>query len=244
MSNQSFFKTIRSSVGIELLKDPPAYLLLSQIAYRARWSDEYNKDGLTMGQALIGDYKNIGLTEKQYRNAKNRLERGGFATFKRAYNGTIATLVNSNVFDININVGANTSTEKGQSKGDQRATNKKDKKEKNELFDQFYENYPRHVSKAGAKNKFLTLDADTQLKCIDGAKAYALLCQQEGTEERFIKHPTTWLNNGCWEDQTKTTLLINCPYTPDEIRRFKALHASGNGLPADFDQQYKHLITK
>lgn len=241
--SDSFFKTMRSSVGIELLKDPPAYLLLSQIAYRARWTDDYNKNGLSIGQALIGDYKNIGLTEKQYRNAKNRLERGGFATFKRAYNGTVATLTNSDVFDININAGANTLTEKGQSKGDQRATNKKDKKEKNVLFDQFWSNYPKRVSKGAAEKKFLSLPSDIQLRCIESAKVYADQCKILNTETRFIKHPATWLNQGCWEDEPLTPPLGDCPYSADEIRRFKALHASGAGLPSGFDQQYKHLIT-
>ena len=230
-------------MGIELLKDPPAYLLLSQIAYRARWTDEYNKDDLSIGQALIGDYKNIGLTEKQYRNAKKRLERGGFATFKRAFNGTVATLTNTDIFDINIGDGANPSIEKGQSKGDQRATNKKDKKDKNVLFDQFYSNYPRKASKKKAESIFSGLDEATQLKCIEGAKTYADQCKILNTDKKYIKHPTTWLNQGCWEDEPLTPPLSDCPYTLDEIRRFKALHASGAGLPSNFDQQYKYLIT-
>ncbi|HET8962479.1 MAG TPA: hypothetical protein VFM99_01180 [Chitinophagales bacterium] len=241
--SDSFFKTMRSSVGMELLKDAPAYLLLSQIAYRARWTDSFNKDGLSIGQALIGDYKNIGLTEKQYRNAKKRLERGGFVTFKRAFNGTVATLINNEVFDLNISNGANTSSEKGRSKGDQGASNYKEKKDKNVLFDQFYKNYPKHVSKKAAEKKFLALDNDTQLKCIAAAKVYAEECKLLGTDPKFIKHPSTWLSQGCWEDETTYQLTIDCPYSPDDIRRFKALHASGAGLPSDFDQQYKHLIT-
>jgi hypothetical protein len=113
----------------------------------------------------------------------------------------------------------------------------------NNLFDQFYENYPRHVSKKKAKEIFLKLENSIQLKCIEQAKVYSDSCKQSGTEEKFIKHPSTWLAQGCWEDETTHQLTIDCPYTSDEIRRFKTLHASGMGLPTDFDQQYKHLIT-
>jgi hypothetical protein len=123
-------------------------------------------------------------------------------------------------------------------------TEKELKELNNNLFDQFYSNYPKKVSKGGAKRKFNALAPEVQLKCIDAAKAYAEECKRSGTELRFIKHPTTWLNQGCWDDETSSPQLPDdCPYTPDDIRRLKTLHASGNGLPTDFDRQYKHLIT-
>ena len=36
---------------------------------------------------------------------------------------------------------------------------------------------------------------------IDGIKRYATYCRQQKTEDKFIKHPATWLNQGCWADE-------------------------------------------
>jgi hypothetical protein len=36
---------------------------------------------------------------------------------------------------------------------------------------------------------------------IDGAKRFADFCQSEGTEQRYIPHAATWLNNERWEDE-------------------------------------------
>lgn len=122
-------------------------------------------------------------------------------------------------------------------------TTKEEQKEQTNTFDQFYSSYPRKASKKKAESIFSRLDETTKLKCIDGAKAYADQCKTLNTEKRFIKLPTTWLNQGCWDDEPLTHQHNDCPYSHDDLRRFKALHASGAGLPSDFDQQYKHLIT-
>ena len=36
---------------------------------------------------------------------------------------------------------------------------------------------------------------------IDGARRYAAYCRKDNREREKIKHPTTWLNNGCWDDE-------------------------------------------
>jgi hypothetical protein len=101
----------------ELLKQPECFLLLTQIALRARRTGEgWNPHNLEVGQALIGDYKSIGLSsEKVYRNAKKRLENYKIVAFKGTNKGTVATLLNSIVYDINEET-------KGEQKGDPRAT--------------------------------------------------------------------------------------------------------------------------
>ena len=77
-----------------------------------------------------------------------------------------------------------------------------------ELFEIFWQAYPRKVSKQPAKRKFIIL-----MRELDEAGASKLLEQmlsaiatqsrssqwQEG--ERYIPHPTTWLNQGRWEDE-------------------------------------------
>ncbi len=99
--NGGFLKLQRSREAFELLKDPHAFVLLTIIALRARRTTEFNIHGLGLRQALIGDFANYGLTERQYRTAKRRLTRWGLAVFKGTPRGTIATLCDTRIYDIN-----------------------------------------------------------------------------------------------------------------------------------------------
>lgn len=101
MSN-GFIKLIPSEETRELQKSPKAFTLLSVIACRARRSDMFNVHNLRAGEALIGDFKNYGMTEQEYRTGKKQLKKWGFATFEATRKGTIARLCNNSVFDINI----------------------------------------------------------------------------------------------------------------------------------------------
>jgi hypothetical protein len=114
----SFIMLMRGPDTENLMRDPKAYTLLSLIAYRAR-RGSWGTDGIKCGDALIGDYESVGLTEKEYRTAKKRLSIGQFCSFKGQAQGrtrgTIATLLNSRVFDINAD-------KKGEQKDAQRAS--------------------------------------------------------------------------------------------------------------------------
>lgn len=114
--NEGYIRLNRGTTAMELLKNPECFVLLTLIAMRARRTEDgYNPHNLKVGQAMIGDYKSVGFTsEKVYRNVKIKLEKWGFAAFKGANRGTIATLLNSEVYDINAD-------EKGEQKGGQRA---------------------------------------------------------------------------------------------------------------------------
>lgn len=100
--NRGFLMQSRGPEVDELLKDPPAFVLITQIARRARRTNAFNVMNLKPGEALIGDYESIGLTEQKYRSAKKRLEEYGLVTFKPTNKGTIATLSNTDIYDINI----------------------------------------------------------------------------------------------------------------------------------------------
>jgi hypothetical protein len=123
----AFVKMMKSRKTIELMKDPNAFALLSQIAFRAKRTNDFSVYGLEIGEALIGDYKSIGLTERKYRTAKAKLREWGFVTTKATNKGTIAKLINSEVFDINAEVERRP---KRQDSDEQKTTNKKYKNEK------------------------------------------------------------------------------------------------------------------
>ena len=98
---QGFIKFNRHEDFEELVKYPNAFTLLALIAHRAKRTVSFSALGLEPGEALIGDYKTIGLTRQKYRTAKMQLENWDFITTKTTNRGTIAKLVKSTVFDIN-----------------------------------------------------------------------------------------------------------------------------------------------
>ena len=134
--NQGFIKLIRSAETLELLNDPSAFVLLTVIALRARRSNEFNIHNLKSSEALIGDYRKFGLTRQQYRTAMKRLGQWGFAAFKPTTRGTVATLCDARIYNINIaceQPSNNHQTANDQPTGNhQPTTNKNEKKEKNE----------------------------------------------------------------------------------------------------------------
>lgn len=73
-----------------------------------------------------------------------------------------------------------------------------------ESFDRFWSAYPKKVSRKRAEQIFkrvLKKREATAAELIAGAERYAQQCREHGTEPRFVKHPTTWLNAGCWLDE-------------------------------------------
>ncbi|MFZ7127718.1 MAG: hypothetical protein ACOWWM_16290 [Desulfobacterales bacterium] len=142
MNGCGYLKLIRSEDTLELMRRPNEFLLLAQIAYRAKRTSAFSALGLEPGQALVGDYKSIGLTERQYRTAKKNLEKWGFSTFKATNKGTIATLIKSTVFDINSDSGDEQSdgqaTDRRRASDEQATTNKNEKKEKKGKKEKIY----------------------------------------------------------------------------------------------------------
>lgn len=127
--NESWIKLHRSKQTMELLKDQNAFVLLTCIALRAKRTSDFNVSGLSAGEALLGDYKNYGMSRQEYRTATNKLEKYGFATFKRTNKGTVARLVDCVIYDINIEL---KQPSEQPSANHQATTNKNEKNEKND----------------------------------------------------------------------------------------------------------------
>ncbi len=71
-----------------------------------------------------------------------------------------------------------------------------------DYHDQFWKAYPRRTEKKAAMAKLDAIRKGGKVRWqvfLDGVQRYAQ--HMRGTEERYIKHPTTWLNRGCWDDE-------------------------------------------
>lgn len=121
MSN-GFIKVKRNERINDLTKHPYESNLLLVIALRAKRTNAPGNKDLELGEALLGDHTNYGLTAREYRTCKSKLEKWEFATFKTTNKGTIAKLVDDSIYDINLD-GERQS--KRQANDKQTTTNKK-----------------------------------------------------------------------------------------------------------------------
>lgn len=82
---------------------------------------------------------------------------------------------------------------------------KQKKKKDSCAFSAFWEAFPVG-RKVGKKKCISAFDAAVKSgvsaeHIINAAKEYAALMARKQTEQRFIKNSTTWLNQGCWDDE-------------------------------------------
>lgn len=76
--------------------------------------------------------------------------------------------------------------------------------EKDQMFYKFWEIYPKKVKKKKSKEKFMKVCKDklTFEKIINGLNRDIKSKDWSKEEGRFIPHPTAWLNNERWDDET------------------------------------------
>jgi hypothetical protein len=70
------------------------------------------------------------------------------------------------------------------------------------FFEAWYRQYPKHAAKATALKAYravVTKKLATPDELLAGAMRYA--AERSGQEQRYTKHPSTWLNGGCWADE-------------------------------------------
>jgi len=100
---QGFIKTNRSPEMYDLLvNEPDCFLLLTLVAVRAKRQDLYSNKKLLPGQALIGSDGACGLTRQRYRDSVQKLKDWGLCSFQSTNHGTIATLLDNAIYDINL----------------------------------------------------------------------------------------------------------------------------------------------
>jgi predicted phage replisome organizer len=85
--------------------------------------------------------------------------------------------------------------------------NQSDKPDYVFLFDKFWQTCKRKVSKEKARNKYRKLlthakdPIELHDQIMDGMKKYNTWIDRNKIEIKYVKHPSTWLNSGCWEDE-------------------------------------------
>lgn len=101
-----------------------------------------------------------------------------------------------------------TSTDKGKEiKGKERKGNKQQKllSGYEDLFQEFWKEYPLKVGKGNAYETWNLLSDEIKRKCIEAIKLQVANRHfyKEWKKEDIPPHPTTWLNQKRWEDEVK-----------------------------------------
>lgn len=231
--NSGWIKLHRQLLNWEWYSDVNVRLLFIHLLLKANYEDS-NYKGLPVkrGQVIVGRKETpmeVGISAQQYRTALNKLKSTNEITIKATNKFSIVTLLNYSVYQDNNsednqqvtnNPTINQPTSNQQvttSKEEQELKKNKEKNTQN-FFTKFYSEYPVHKSKVKAKQKFCVLLKNSKEpeklfeQIMQGVRNYNALIKTENTEARFIKHPPTWLNDGCWEDEQrggqKSTPLI------------------------------------
>jgi hypothetical protein len=76
-------------------------------------------------------------------------------------------------------------------------------------FEGFYGAYPRKVAKDAARKAYdkAVERGATPAALLSGAQRYA--AERKGENPKYTKHPATWLNAGCWEDEPTGAPVID-----------------------------------
>lgn len=85
-----------------------------------------------------------------------------------------------------------------------------------EAFDRFWRIYPRKVAPLAAVrawNKAIRTNVSAKL-ILDAAEFYAM--ERRGQDPTYTKHPATWLNAACWQDEPDPTYRPSAIGAPSE----------------------------
>lgn len=76
-------------------------------------------------------------------------------------------------------------------------------------FEAFWNRYPRRVAKVAAKNVFISIMIKPNAPSLETLLAAVDRYAKTETDKKYIAHPTTWLRQGRWEDES-----ISAPPVP------------------------------
>lgn len=100
-------------------------------------------------------------------------------------------------------------------------------------FEEFWDVYPRKVGKKAATTAFVKACRKASAQAIiDGARRFAA---DPNREEQFTPHPTTWLNQGRWEDDPLPTRAVKSSGTRTYLQAANSLSESHWELEAADD---------
>lgn len=209
---EGFIKLNRSMLSWEWYKNLNTCRLFLHMLLRANWKDTKWEGKKIPRGSFISSIENLseetGLTMREVRTAITHLESTGEITKKTTNKYTQFSLTNYCIYqddEIEERQASDKQTTSKRQTNDKLTTTEEERKEREErkkekktygvCFEDFWKNYPRRVEKAKAYKAYNTRlkDGYSDEEMLTACIAYAKECEKLRTEERFIKHPATFL---------------------------------------------------
>jgi hypothetical protein len=107
-----------------------------------------------------------------------------------------------------------------------------------DAFERFWRTFPRKVAKQAACKAFAkALENGTAVETlIAGAQRYAV--ERQGQDPKYTKHPATWLNGGCWEDEAPGAPVIDEAGNVVAFEREQEARPSSNKSPLEIYEEW------
>lgn len=106
-----------------------------------------------------------------------------------------------------------------------------EKERTEEVFNQFWEVYPKKVAKKAARKAFDKVPASEYPKLVPAVEAQKKSLQWHRDKGQYIPNPATWLNQGRWDDEAG----------PEGKEREPKMAGSGKTGTVDIDELEKFL---
>jgi hypothetical protein len=116
-------------------------------------------------------------------------------------------------------------------------------------FDKFYALYPRKQGRRAAEKSWQRLSSQEQQNALEALPNHIEYWKLKQTEKDFIPHPTTWLNQGRWEDELDMEVKKNKKpdlpwYSSEELTAKKAQEVQCPAYAGEGWQQWRSRISQ
>lgn len=214
--HRGYVKDWRRILEWEWYTDYKTCHLFRHCILRANIEDKQWKNQLIKKGSFVTSLENLsretGLSVQNIRTSLKKLT--SELTIKTTNRNTIISIKNyENYQGLTSNL-----TNNQQTTNKLLTTTKEYKNEKNEninnMFNSFYSKYPKKVAKQKAFSSFEKAIKKTTIeKIMIGLNNYIKQIELKKIDKQYIKHPATWLNQGCWEDEYEDNIKVK-EYNP------------------------------
>jgi hypothetical protein len=212
--NRGYIKLWRKTLDSGLVQHPNAfalfgYLLLGCAWRKKKYATKYGIIQLREGQMATGRKKlasDLNQSEQNIRTALGLLEKMKILTIESTNGYSIITLENWDKYQ-SCEDEITSGLTNGQPTPNQRLTTDKEyieyKKDTHDDFEPFWARYPRKVNRASAVKAWQKLSPESRQTATTAIEAHAAKWRADRTEEKFIPHASTWLNQQRYMDPTE-----------------------------------------
>lgn len=182
-------------------------LLMMASHKEQEWEWQGKKFTIKPGQFItslksIRENAGSGISIQNVRTALERFEKYEFLTSKSTNKNRLITVANWGLYQEQDDKLTSKLTSSQQAANNYQEC-KNERSNISAQFDAFWQAYPRKIGKQKALKVFEKLKPDNTLlsTMINKIEAYKKTEQWQKNNGQFIPHPTTWLNEGRWEDE-------------------------------------------